>query len=418
MTHSTSSGQAPPTRSGQGSRVLILTPYFYPIIGGVESNAERLARYLVSQHVPVQVLTKRIGQDLPDEEDRDGIAIHRIGPGGERSSIGKWLMTPAIVGWLLRHAAAYDVVCCVDYRATGAAALLARRVTGRPVVVQAQTTGVLSGANVDPLLRRAGIGANGALARAIKAPIRALYGGADAFACISRDIERETLACGVPRDRVWYLPNAIDMTHFQPPAPGERDRLRVELGLPLDRVICLFVGRLSREKGVLDLLEAWRLLQPTDALLVMAGPDMTGHAWDAGAPGRAFVAQHGLAARVRFIGPLSDVAPTIKAADLVVQPSHFEALGLSAIEALACGVPVVASAVGGLLDFLVDGDNACLAPPQNPPALAACIRPLLSDAAARARLAARARASVLQDYDEQTVFGRMRALFDRLAGAR
>ena len=85
------------------------------------------------------------------------------------------------------------------------------------------------------------------------------------------------------------------MTHFRPAEPGERDRLRRELGLPIDRVVCLFVGRLSREKGVMELLEAWRLLQPSDALLVMAGPDMTGHAWDAGAPGRAFVARTVLA---------------------------------------------------------------------------------------------------------------------------
>jgi len=145
---------------------------------------------------------------------------------------------------------------------------------------------------------------------------------------------------------------------------------------------------------------------------------MTGHAWDAGAPGRAFVAQHGLEECVRFVGPLSDVAPMIRASDLVVQPSHFEALGLSAIEALACGVPVVASAVGGLLDFVVDGENGRLAPPHDPPALASSIGPLLTDAAARARLAARARASVLAEYDEQTVFGRMRALFERLAEAR
>ena len=400
------------------ARVLILTPYFYPIIGGVESNAERLARYLVAQRLRVQVLTKRIGQNLPDETDRDGIAIRRIGPGGERSSAGKWLMTPAIVRWLVRRASQYDVVCCVDYRATGVAALLARRVTGRPVVFQAQTTGVLSGDNIDPLLRRAGIGATGPIARALKGPIRALYRGADAFACISRDIERETLACGVARDRVWYLPNAIDMTHFRPAEPGERDRLRRELGLPADRVVCLFVGRLSREKGVLELLEAWRLLQPSDALLIVAGPDMTGHAWDAGAPGRAFVERHGLGQNVRFAGSLADVAPMIKAADLVVQPSHFEALGLSAIEALACGVPLVASAVGGLLDFVVDGENGRLSPPQDPQALAACIGPLLSDAPARTRLAARARESVLHDYDELVVFGRMRALFDRLAEAR
>lgn len=398
--------------------VLILTPYFYPIIGGVESNAERLARYLVAQGVRVQVLTKRIGQNLPDQADRDGIAIRRIGPAGERSSLGKWLMAPAIVSWLVRHASEYDVVCCVDYRATGVAALAARRTTGRPVVFQAQTTGVLSGDNVDPLLRRAGIGAAGPIARMVKGPIRALYRGADAFACISRDIERETLACGVPRHRVWYLPNAIDMTHFRPAGSGQRDRVRHELGLPVDRIICLFVGRLSREKGVLDLLEAWRLLRPSNALLVMAGPDMTGHAWDAGAPARAFVERHGLGESVRFVGPLADVAPMMTAADLVVQPSHFEALGLSAIEALACGVPLVASAVGGLLDFVVDGENGRLAPPQDPPSLAACIGPLLVDPAMRARLGARARASVVEEYDELAVFGRMRALFDRLAEAR
>lgn len=398
--------------------VVILTPYFYPVIGGVESNAERLARYLAAHHVPVQVLTKRIGQGLPDEERRDGMVIHRIGPAGERSPLGKWAMTPAIVRWLRRHASTYGVVCCVDYRATGVAAVIARRSTNRPVVFQAQTTGVLSGDNADPLLRHSGVGTTGLLARAIKRPIRALYRGADAYASISRDIERETLACGVPRDRVHYLPNAIDMTHFRPAEPGERDRLRTARGLPVDRVVCLFVGRLSREKGVMDLLEAWRQLQPTDALLVMAGPDMTGHAWDAGAPGRAFVAQHGLTESVRFVGPLSDVAPMIRASDLVVQPSHFEALGLSAIEALACGVPLVASAVGGLLDFIVDGENGRLCPVKDPAALAACLRPLLTDAAARARLAARARASVLEDYDEQIVFGRMRELFDRLAGAR
>ena len=397
--------------------VLILTPYFHPIIGGVESNAERLARYLVSQRVPVRVLTKRIGHQLPDADDRRGIAIRRIGPRGERSSFGKWRMTPASLHWLVRHASEYDVVCCVDYRATGVAALLARRVTGRAVVFQAQTTGVLSGDNVNPLLRTAGIDATGAIAQAVKWPIRALYRGADAFACISRDIERETLASGVARERVHYLPNAIDITHFRPAEAGERERLRTNLDLPADRVVCLFVGRLSREKGVLELLEAWRLLQP-GALLVMAGPDMTGHAWDAGASGRAFVERHGLSHSVRFVGPLADVAPMMQAADLVVQPSHFEALGLSAIEALACGVPLVASAVGGLLDFVVDGENGRLCPPQDPRALAACIGPLLSDAAARGRLAARARSSVLHAYDEQVVFGRMRELFDRLSGAR
>jgi len=80
-------------------------------------------------------------------------------------------------------------------------------------------------------------------------------------------------------------------------------------------------------------------------------------------------------------------------------------------------VPLVASGVGGLLDFVVDGENGRLSPPEDPAALAGRLGPLLSDATERARLATRARASVLADYDEQIVFGRMRALFDRLAEA-
>ena len=137
-----------------------------------------------------------------------------------------------------------------------------------------------------------------------------------------------------------------------------------------------------------------------------------------GRRGRAFVERHGLGDRVRFVGALADIAPLLQASDLVVQPSHFEALGLSAIEALACGVPVVASAVGGLLDFVVDGENGRLVPAAGsagagrlpPPAAVRRRR-------TRARLAARARASVVDEYDEQVVFGRMRELFDRLAGA-
>jgi len=427
--------------------VLLLTPYFFPVIGGVESNAERLARYLVGQHERVQVVTKRVGRELPDVENRDGISIRRIGPHGERSALGKWQLAPAALVWLIRHASEYDVVCCVDYRAVGAAALLARAITGRPVVCQAQTTGVLSGDNANRLLATIGLDPTGRPAKMIKRPIRALYGWADTIACISHEIEREALACGVPAARVMYFPNAIDMTHFRPADPGERHRIRTEQDLPVDRPICLFVGRLSREKGLLDLLEAWRRLQASDfslqakafpearspergarrpepgarsptfgsPLLLIAGPDMTGHAWDVGVSGRAFVEQHALGSSVRFVGPIADVAPLLRACDLVVQPSHFEALGLSAIEALASGVPVVASSVGGLLEFIVDGENGRLCPPHDPERLAACVGALLSDEVERARLASRARESVRHEYDELLVFGRMRDLFERLA---
>jgi glycosyltransferase involved in cell wall biosynthesis len=403
-------------------RVVVLTPYFRPVMGGVESNAERLARYLAAHGVGVRVLTKRITRDLPDHEDVEGVRIDRIGPFGHRSAAGKWQFAPFAARSLVRDRSTYDVVCCIDYRGTGVAALGARAVTGHAVVFQAQTTGVLSGDNVDAALARRGIRPSGWLGRLVKWPPRAIYGRGDAFACISRVIERETLAAGVPRDRVHFLPNAIDMSRFRPASEVERLALRQPLDLAPDAVVCLFVGRLSREKGLMDLMEAWRSVQQSDGagsgVLLVAGPDMEGHPWNVGPAAREFTVRHALSSSVRFLGSVDPVDPLLRAADVLVQPSHFEALGLSAIEALASGVPVIASAVGGLLDFMIDDDNGKLCPPNDPPALAASLRALIDDTGLRRRLATRARTSVLPEYDERVVFARFAALLHQLAGTQ
>ena len=377
-------------------RVIVLTTYFRPIVGGVESNAERLASYLQADGFGVLVLTKRFTPELPDSEVIDGVRVERIGPVGERSAEGKWQMLPSAIPWLIRHAADYDVVCCVDYRGVGVAAILARAVTGRRVVLQAQTPG-------------------GLVPRLLTRPVIAVYRRADAFACISHGLEREARAAGVPQDRIHFLPNAVDMERFRPASADERRAARQRLDLPAGAVACLFVGRLSREKGLMELMEAWRLVQPSNAVLLVAGPDMAGHPWDVGPPAREFATRHGLDGSVRFLGSISDVASLLRVADVFVQPSHFEALGLSAIEALAAGVPVVASAVGGLLEFITDGENGKLCPPQDPPALAACLRTLIEDAALREQMSTRARPSVVDEYAERVVFSRFASLLRQLA---
>jgi glycosyltransferase involved in cell wall biosynthesis len=402
-------------------RVVVVTPYFRPVVGGVESNAERLARYLAARGVGVRVLTKRMTPDLPDREDIDGVQVERIGLYGPRSAAGKWQFAPFAAEWLVRDRSTYDVVCCIDYRGTGVAALGARAITGHAVVLQAQTTGVLSGDNLEAALTRWGISPSGWLGRLVKWPPRAIYARGDAFACISRVIERETLDAGVPRERVHFLPNAIDMSRFRPASDEERLALRRELDLPSDVVVSLFVGRLSREKGLLDLMEAWRVVHASGSrpsVLLVAGPDMDGHPWNVGPEARDFVERHGLRSSVRFLGSIDPVDPLLRAADLLVQPSHFEALGLSAVEALASGVPVVASAVGGLLDFVIDDDNGKLCPANDPAALATSIGALIDDTGLRRRLATRARASVLAEYDARVVFARFAALLHQVAEAQ
>jgi glycosyltransferase involved in cell wall biosynthesis len=377
-------------------RVIVLTTYFHPIVGGVESNAERLARYLQAEGFGVRVVTKRITPELPDSELLDHVRIERIGPVGERSAEAKWQLLPSAVTWLIRHAADYDVICCVDYRGVGVAAIAARAITGRPVVLQAQTPG-------------------GMVRRLLARPVIAMYRRADAFACISHGLEREARAAGVPEDRIHFLPNAVDMTRFTPATAGEKRAARAQLGLPHDAVVCLFVGRLSREKGLMDLMDAWRLIQPSNAHLLVAGPDMIDHPWNVGPPAREFSTRHSLDGSVRFLGSIADVASLLHVADVFVQPSHFEALGLSAVEALAAGVPVVASSVGGLVELVTDGENGSLCPPHDPRALADRLRALIDDAGLRELMAAKARPSVAFDYDERIVFSRFASLLRQLA---
>src|SRR5206468_11922505 len=105
-----------------------------------------------------------------------------------------------------------------------------------------------------------------------------------------------------------FLPNAVDMTRFHPASPAERSVARRRLDIAPEAVVCLFVGRLSREKGLMELMEAWRLARSANGLLLVAGPDMAGHPWDVGPAARAFVEQHDLSDSVRFLGSIPDVA--------------------------------------------------------------------------------------------------------------
>jgi glycosyltransferase involved in cell wall biosynthesis len=345
----------------------------------------------------------------------DGIPVRRVAPTGQRRGSGKWLMLPALAAKLIAARARYDVIVCVDYRGVGVAAIALGRLLRKPVIAQGEVAGVLAGADAGAT---SGLAPESLAARVIKAPVRAVYRRADAVVCIGRDLEREAVRAGVPPERVVYLPHGVDLERFRPPEPGERAQLRRDLGWPADRPIVLFVGRLSVEKGVNDLMEAWRLLDRRDALLAVVGPDMTGHPWDAGAAARAFVRAHGLSDSVRFEGGTADPAPFYRAADAFVQPSHFEALGNTALEAMASGLPVVTSGVGGLADFCVDGKTALLHRPHSPETLAEALRRLLSDDDLRARLASAGRSVVATHFELNALLRRYAALIEVVAQRR
>lgn len=400
------SGQSP-------SPLLVVSTYYPPILGGAETAASQLAEFLAARGHRVTVVTKRTSADAPDREILNGVTVVRVGPAGPRMASGKWTFLPALFRELLQRQAEYAAVICVDFRAIGIAAQLARGRTGHPVILGAQTEGVISIGGARERLRRVGIRID-ALIDALVWPLQRLYDGGDEYTCISRAIEAETLKAGVPRNRVHYLPNPVDTRRFSPITVDERRALRAAAGIPDDARVAVAVGRLSREKGQLDALKAWALCRDVArGLFVLVGPDMSGHPWDTGPEARAFVAREGLTDRVRFVGgvPAADVINWLRLADVAVQPSHFEAFGTAAIEAMAAGLPVIASDVGGLRDFVESGVNGLRVPSQQPQPLAEALTRVLTDDRLRATLAAGA-AQTAPRFHVEVVLGEFERVID------
>jgi len=383
------------------------------VLGGADTAAEQLAEFLAARGRQVTVVTKRTEPGVPTDEVRNGVRVVRVAPRGPRTAMGKWLALPAITLELMRRRHPADAVVCVDFRGLGLGALLARAFTGRPVILQAQTDGVLSFAAVRRTFARVGLGG---MAGTVVRLLQILYNRGDAYPCISRSIEAETLAARVPPERIHYSPNPVDTREFTPALPGQQAELRARLGIGAETRVAIVVGRLSREKGQLEALRAWKLAGLEQALLLLVGPDMPEDPWDTGPEAREFVRREHLESSVMFTGGVSraEVPDYLRMADLSIQPSHFEAFGTAAIEAMAAGLPVIASDVGGLKDFVEPGVNGARVPPRDPQALSVEIARVMRDDTLRARLSDGARRTA-ERFDTEQVLGQFERLIDRLA---
>jgi glycosyltransferase involved in cell wall biosynthesis len=214
-------------------------------------------------------------------------------------------------------------------------------------------------------------------------------------------------------ERTTVIHNGIDTTVFRPGTPEERSRARAEMGASADDFVVLSVARMTPQKGHAVLLEAFAGLpvsSPTRA--VFAGDGGLRPALEARAR------EMGVADRVRFLGVRSDVPDLMRGADVVVLPSIHEGFGLVLAEAMASGLPVVASDTGPVPEIVEHERTGLLFPPGDAPALSAALVRMLDNGPERAAMGVRGRERAVAEFSFDTMIGRLEALYERLARPR
>jgi glycosyltransferase involved in cell wall biosynthesis len=377
--------------------VAILTSLFPPSVGGIQTQTLALARGLAELGTEVHVVT-RPAPGRPAREEADGVVVHRAGlaRGGPAATI-------AYVGLASRVLASLgprvSVLHAHQLLSPASVALVDRGLRRTPFVVTAHASGEVG--DVASLARQGPLG---------RARLAALRRYAGAFVAVSRTIGDELARAGIPRDRIRSIPNGVDTRRFSPAQDAERRRERRALGLP-PVPLAIYAGRLAPEKGVDLLLDGWAEARRRGCLgmvcVVGEGPER------AALERRA--RRHGVAGAVRFAGATDDVGPWLRAADAFVLPSRQEGLSVALLEAMASGLAVVATEVGGNPEAA--GDAALLVPPE-PAALAGALCRVLGEPGTARELGERARRRVLARYGIGEVARRHLELYREVAEGR
>jgi glycosyltransferase involved in cell wall biosynthesis len=383
-------------------RLALLTRRYPPLIGGAERVLSYLAPAMAAEGAEVTVLTARPSdlerapadaasparpeppavEELPTPQGR--LTVVRL-PGARLRIVGTWLYMERLRRWLASHPVDVAYVSMLKHDAY--VALGVSRQRGFPVVLRpegAGATGDLAWQSWGRFGRRIG-------RRCHTAP---------AIVSISAAITAELTVAGYDPVRIVALPNGVPLPDIPwQPRGGWQAAPRA-----------VFVGRLAPEKGLDQLIAAWpdvRARHP-GAHLTLIGEGPERHAL------AAQIARFGLTGAVEMPGAVVDPAAALRAADLFVLPSHEEGMSIALLEAMALGMPLVASAIPGNRRLIEPGAHGRLAPDDDPAGLARAILDQWAGFDQAIAMARAARQRVADDYSIAAIARRHMELFRAL----
>lgn len=371
---------------GTDFRIAFIIACYPPVSGGAEAQAKRLAETLGSKGLHITVLTMAV-PGLPALEVSDGVTVRRLwAPGKGVLAAVAFMISLGVL--LLKNRTAFDVYHVHLASSHAIVAGFMGPLLNVPILLKFGAT------------REFGDIGTSKRKFAGQWKLNFLKGRMDAFVCTSHEMMKEVASEGFERSRTHLIPNGVDTRIYCPLETHEREELRRNLSLG-GHPTALFSGRLEPQKGLDVLLDAWKDVvgwQP-GALLIMAGNGSLAPML------RDKAEQLGISSTIRFTGWLSpdELRRYYQAADLFVLPSHAEGMSNALLEAMACGLPVVASRVGGNEDVVVDGVNGYLVEPGKAAPLADAVARLLHDSGAASAMGLKGRELMESNYSMHPV---------------
>lgn len=377
-------------------RILMLSPQYHPSVGGYERAAERLSAELAARGHCVTVIAERRDKAWPATETLDGVRVRRLWC-AYRPRLHMLTALTSFALFLLTRGRRFDVWHVHQYGLHAALAVALGRVLRRPVVLK--------------LTSSAGQGLARATAASRFASLTAaLLKRVTAIVALSRETASEAQAFGIQPERIHLLGNGVDTVKFRPHDERERSELKRKLGIGPHRAV-IYVGRLSPEKNPDGLLQAWMKARPSltaDWKLVLVGDGPMRGALE------AVVRAQALEDSALIAGQERNIEQWMGSADVYVSSSHHEGLSNTLLEAMASGLPVVATQVSGVTELVKETGAGLVAEVGDMDELARALVRLASDRPLRERLGVAARRVIEQRYSIETVAEKHETLYRRL----
>jgi glycosyltransferase involved in cell wall biosynthesis len=380
-------------------KILIFSTAYYPFVGGAEVAVKEITDRL-SADFQFDLITARLDKKLPKIERVGGVTVYRLGVGKPLFDKLSLPFVGAVFAWSLQNRNNYDcfwAVMATFGSGAGYICNILRRMVGRKKIPIVMT---LQEGDSENYLKYKWFGL-------IALSWKLSLWQSDYLTAISNFLLNRAKKNGY-KGRSTIVPNGVDLTLFSKEVGDDlKNDIKNQLGKKEGDVFLVTSGRLTHKNATDDIISALSQLPPHVSLIIIGkgdgGPKLQKQARDLG-----------LANRVKFLGfvDYKDIPKYLSVCDIFIRPSRSEGFGNSFIEAMAAGVPVIATPVGGIPDFIDDNETGIFCSPDNPQSIAKSVGILVNDKPLREKIIYQARNRVMERYGWDHIASEMKSVFE------